>query len=107
MVEPSRDWQEVLASVEQDLGAWQAAHPAATLTEMEQAVDQRLREARTRILGDLTGAVQPTATCPRCGDPLVRRGVHTRSLTTPGDQPLSLTRPYATCPACGTGLFPP
>lgn len=96
-----------MVEVEQEVRVWQAAHPTATLAEMERALDQQLRPVRARLLADLAAAAPPAELCPTCGERLVGRGLRTRTLTTQGDEPLALTRRYASCPACGAGLFPP
>lgn len=101
--EPDR-WQHL----EAELHTWRDAHPAATFTELEAAVDARLDALRATLLGDLASEGPITEErCPHCGGPLVTRGRHRRSLVTDGGQTVAVTRPYATCPVCGTGLFPP
>lgn len=85
-----------------------AAHPEATLSELEAALDARLDAARAAVLMELVADEPlPPATCPSCGGPLNRRGQQTRSLTTRGGEALTLKRDYLTCPVCGDGLFPP
>ncbi len=96
------------AGVDAEVRAWRRAHPAATLTEIEQEVDSRLRAVRAALLAEVAGDVAlDEVRCPACGGPLVARGPRTRTLATHGDELLALTRGYATCSACGTGLFPP
>ena len=91
-----------------DLRRWRRAHPDATLTEIEQALDARLDAARAGLLAEVAGDVpEDEERCPGCGERLVRRGVRTRTLRTRGDAPLELTRAYLSCPACGAGLSPP
>jgi len=97
-----------MTAIESDLRRWRAAHPKATFTEIEQAVDVRLRDVRAGLLAGLaTEADDADLPCPACGARLIRRGTQTRTLWTQGEAPVALTRPSATCPACGTGLFPP
>lgn len=100
-------WQAPLVAMGQAVDAWGSAHPEATLTEIEQAVDQQMRVVRAQMIADLAGSVTPVDTCPTCGEHLLRRGVHTRTLLSADEQPLPLTRDYATCSGCGAGLFPP
>ncbi len=91
-----------------DLRLWRRAHPDATLTEIEQALDERLDAARAGLLAEVAGDLpDEEERCPDCGARLVRRGARTRTLRTRGDIPLELTRPYLHCPACGAGLSPP
>ena len=97
-----------LAMVRDQMQAWRACHPRATLTEIEQELDRLLHAARASILTEVaTSTGADLGTCPDCGGPLVRRGTRTRTLTTTGDAALTLRRPYTTCLACGAGLFPP
>ncbi len=95
---------------------WREQHPDATLTDIEQALDDRWYRVRARMLQALalereaatwqvTGADRPT--CPDCGRKLIRRGRQPRQLQTHGGQNLTLTRSYGYCPACKKGHFPP
>lgn len=91
-----------------DLRAWRRAHPDATLTEIEHALDARLDPVRATVLAAVAADVPDDAVrCPDCGERLRPRGMRTRTLRTAGDAELALTRPYLTCPACRIGLFPP
>jgi YgiT-type zinc finger domain-containing protein len=110
-------WQELIEDVLTGMQDWRTAHPQASFAEIESAVDERLAGVRARMLeaaalasraadvGALAEAERPR--CPECGQPLVERGRHTRTLTAAGDQAVHLERSYAVCPSCGTGLFPP
>ncbi len=104
--DPAQD-DSTMTAMDSALRRWSAAHPDATFTEIEQAVDAQLRAVRAGLLANLAGADDPDLPCPDCGARLIRRGTHTRTLWTQGDVPVALTRSYATCPVCGTGLFPP
>ena len=105
MSDESGRWQAAMATIETDLRRWRAAHPAATLTEIDQALDTRLAAARADLLAEVAAATaDPSPRCPACGGALVQRGRRPR---TQGDAPLTLTRPYLSCPACGSGVFPP
>jgi hypothetical protein len=95
---------------------WRLQHPDATLTEIEQALDERWYRLRARMLHDLalhreaanwqaTASDRPT--CPDCGRTLIRRGRQPRQLKTHGGHELTLTRSYGYCPNCKKGLFPP
>ena len=100
-------------AVAQEVATWRRAHPRATLTEIELAVEAAVSRLQGRLVEDLAKgvgaeelAVQPT--CPRCGGPLVRRGRHKREvLLARRETPLRLEREYYACSSCGTGLFPP
>jgi hypothetical protein len=109
-------WQREAAALIRRLRVWRQQHPRATLTEMETALDERLSGLRVRLLEDLAlasaaaevgGRSAKRAPCPTCGQPLERRGRHTREVVTHGGRVLRLAREYAVCPSCGDGLFPP
>jgi len=95
---------------------WRLQHPDATITEIEQALDERWYRLRARMLQDLAlereaanwqdgAADRPT--CLDCGRPLIRRGRQPRTLRTHGGQQVTLTRSYGYCPSCKKGHFPP
>lgn len=101
-------WQVASAQTEEEVRAWRRAHPKANMTEIEQAFDRRLAQARANLLAEIAADVPEGAEqCRRCGGPLVRRGKRTRMLRTTGDAEVALTRDYLSCPACGAGVFPP
>lgn len=96
---------------------WRLAHPKATLTEIEAALDERLEKVRARMLED-TAQVSAAADiarakaeeaphCPGCGGKLQDQGQDTRQVTTQGNRTITLRRSYGLCPRCGTRLFPP
>lgn len=111
-------WEELSRVVQTDLAAWRAAHPRATLAEIEAAVGEATRRLQARYLHDLVAA-SPSAdlaatppaerpACPRCGGRLVPRGQGERAVLTPGQpEPVAIRRSYAVCAGCGAGLFPP
>jgi predicted RNA-binding Zn-ribbon protein involved in translation (DUF1610 family) len=95
---------------------WRLQHPDATLTEIEQVLDERWYRLRARMLQDLalereSANWQATASgrpsCPECGRTLIRRGRQPRQLKTHGGHELTLTRSYGYCPSCKKGHFPP
>src|SRR6476659_7857228 len=95
---------------------WRLQHPDATLTEIEQALDQRWYRLRARMVEHLAlereAAHWPSnaphrPTCPACGRTLILRGRQPRQLKTHGGHELTLTRTYGYCPSCKKGLFPP
>ena len=110
---PRDRWLAEAAARFAALDEWRQAHPHATWTELETAVDAQLGALRAQVLGETALASDATAlgperpACPECGARLVRAGTHRRTLRSEGDQPVTLERSYARCPACGTGLFPP
>jgi ribosomal protein L34E len=95
---------------------WRAAHPRATLTEIELEIDQRLDRLRARMVEDTALASRQTEwragqaeapRCPDCDQPLQSAGKRRRRVQTRGQQELTLARQYGVCPACGRGSFPP
>ena len=110
-------WRQLSEQVLSEMQTWRAAHPRATLAEIETEAETRVVRLRARLVED-TALASPRRdwteqesgerpACPACRHPLQARGLDTRRLTVPGDQPIALTRRYGTCSACGTGLFPP
>jgi hypothetical protein len=116
-----REASEVLAEKEADVHAdllrWRAAHPQATLTEIELAVEAAVQRLRAHYLAEVvapTPGTDPSAVpapppgCPHCGGVLQPRGRRTRAVLTPGQpDPVHLARPYCVCAGCGAGVFPP
>jgi ribosomal protein S27AE len=117
--EPIRvgQWSEAAESVWTGMADWRAAHPKATFSEIEAALDERLNQVRARVLADLamasaasdvagaSAAERPR--CDRCGGELQARGPSERTLLTQGGAEVRLRRSYAACPRCGDGSFPP
>ena len=111
-----RRWQRLAAEVMSGMKEWRFQHPRATLSEIEQALDQRLGEMRARMLEDIalaSAAAQlehetgERVVCRQCGQALELRGEQTRQMQTHYQQELILARSYGTCPRCGAGFFPP
>jgi hypothetical protein len=114
---PQDQWTALSAEVISSMADWRAAHPRASLTEIEAALDERLARLRARMLQD-TALHSPQThwastppedqpRCPECRHPLQPTGTATRHLQTHGGQELVLPRQYGTCSACGAGVFPP
>jgi len=110
-------WPVTAEDVFTGLADWRAAHPRATLQEIERTLDERLAVLRARMREDLALASKQAdvealpeeerPACPACGGRIEARGAKTRRLTTTYNRPISLTRSDAVCPPCGTGLVPP
>lgn len=110
-------WAGDAESVWIGMADWRAAHPKATFSEIEAALDERLSQVRARVLADLAlasaaaevtaEAVEERPRCAGCGTVLQGRGASDRTLLTQGGAEVRLTRTYATCPTCGDGSFPP
>jgi hypothetical protein len=109
-------WRELSEQVLSEMQTWRGTHPRATLAQIEAEAEARVVRLRARLVEDTAlaspvrdwteGEAADRPCCPRCGHSLQARGVDTRRLTLPGDQPIELTRRYGSCSACGTGLFP-
>lgn len=99
------------------MAQWRVEHPRATLSEIEDALDERMAPLRSRMLGDtvMTSAAARFARapatqrpkCPECGERMLSRGVRERSLATEHGQELRIRRSYGHCPSCGVEFFPP
>ncbi len=105
-------WDATLAQARVALRRWRAAHPQATFTQIEVAVDAEMQRVRAQLVTEAAGAQAGRgeagdAVCPTCGERLHARGSRTRTVTVAGDEAVTLRRAYLVCPACGTGLFPP
>ncbi len=111
------EWYRLAEEVFTGLKEWRIQHPKATFNEIEQVLDERLSQVRTRMLQDMALAsaaanIQQAAdedkpVCPQCDEVLQARGRHKRELTTHQNRVVELERSYGVCPACGTGFFPP
>jgi hypothetical protein len=106
-------WDLAGRAVAQEVAAWRRAHPRATLTEIELAVEAVVSRLQGRLVEDLANGVgaEPAVerpTCPDCGQPMRPRGRQKREvLVARRATPLPLEREYWGCSSCGTGLFPP
>ena len=93
------------------LKAWRQAHPRATLTEIEEAVEAELAKIRNEWVAELAQAGEESETetpiCPQCGEAMVKNGRRKRRLKSKEGQTLQLERQQWRCLECGTTLFPP
>lgn len=115
--ELEKRWMELGEEAFTGIAEWRLAHPKATLSEIEAAIDERLSRVRARMLQDaaLASAARDVRTaspeerprCPDCGELLEAHGREERKLTTTYDRTISLNRSYAVCPKCRAGFFPP
>ena len=81
---------------------WRAAHPAATLAEIEQAVDWRLSADRAAVIT----ATATASVCGECNRPFQRVGTRSRQVRTAQEGELRFTEPAWRCPGCGAGVPP-
>ena len=111
------EWGPEVAAMVSGFEEWRLAHPRATLTEIEDALDARWAVARARLVTEaaLASAAADLRTvpprerpcCPACGGVMALRGPEVRTLTTTYEQPVSLRRHYLVCTTCQEVLFPP
>ena len=110
-------WATEVTAIVSGFREWRLAHPRATLTEIETALDAQWAVARARLVTDAAlasaaanlGVVPPAdrPRCPTCDGLMTIHGPETRTLTTSYEQPVPLRRHYAICAACDAALFPP
>jgi hypothetical protein len=91
-------------------------NPTATLTEIENAVDDELSVARIELIEELALQARsrdlreiPLAErlkCPECGRPVVANGKQSRTLTTNHDKHIDLERSKAYCKYCEVSFSP-
>ncbi len=112
--EMSQQWQRSSQQASQSIAQWRAAHPEATLAEIEAAVDEQMNRLRAGMIEEVAqaspleqaGSGQQASQCPQCGERMQARGKHQRRLQTHGGHQVCLTRQYLSCPACGYSFFP-
>jgi RNase P subunit RPR2 len=109
-----KQWEEEGEDVFATVAQWRAAHPTATLAEIEQAVDEQMNRLRARLIeqsAQASASAESEASqglvCAQCGQPLQARGKARRTWQTQGGQQVEVERTYVTCPQCGGGFFPP
>ncbi len=113
--EMSQQWQQSSQQAGQAIAHWRAAHPEATLAEIEAAVDEQMNRLRAGMIEEVAqaspleqaDAEQHSKKCPQCGERMQARGKHQRRLQTQGGHQVRLSRQYLSCPGCGYSFFPP
>ena len=80
MSEERDKWRDLQDKNNAAIEEWQREHPEATLTEIEEAVDSRIADVRTRMVEELAQggrtaklarpAKEERPECPRCGQPV-------------------------------------
>lgn len=90
---------------------WRHDHPKATLTEIEDTIDQAWAQLRQKIVAELIEETAPQAETvihyPECKATMVKNGKKKRKLVIKGGEEVSIERQQMRCLACGTTLFPP
>jgi len=89
--------------------AWRAAHPRATLAEMEDEATRQVAGLRRDLMAAVLTPDEDVgpAPCPTCGQPMRPNGSATRTVTTQQGHPLVVQDTRLRCSACGTELSPP
>lgn len=98
-----------MSALEARLSRWHQAHPDATFTDMENAVDVELTRLRRELLGGLAVERETSEpqSCPACGWQMVRNGRKQRQVRTKDNEVLTVVRVQWRCLECGMTLFPP
>lgn len=116
MSEQGDKWGELHEKISEAIKEWRRAHPEATLTEIEEAVDGRVSEMRRQMVEDLAQegrtadlsrlTKEERPRCPRCGQPAAANGKGKRKLKTYYGQSIELERHQAYCSHCEVTFFP-
>lgn len=117
MSDQEKNWDELFAKIRQAIREWRTENPTATLTEIEDKVDNELAEVRVEMVTDLAhaGRMQELRdmprserpNCPVCGQKTVANGKGSRRLVTTYEKEIALKRSRAHCPHCQVSFFPP
>ena len=109
-----QEWKGLSEEIMDGVAEWRAAHPKATLREIEAEIDQRLSGLRAKMLSDTANQsvradweAAEGVVCPECGAKLIKKGKKKRILLTRDGREIELVRDYGVCVACGQGIFPP
>jgi hypothetical protein len=116
MSERDADWDDLVRRIRKAVQEWRDENPTASLTEIENAVDEELSVARVELIEELALrgrsrdlrvlAPSERPKCPECGRPVVANGRQSRTLTTNHDKQIQLERSKAYCKHCQVSFFP-
>lgn len=111
--ESQRIYDEIVTGMRE----WRAAHPKATLREIELQARKRVSRLEVYLIEESALESQARAwtgqspeqrpKCPHCGEPLLARGKQVRHFQATAAREVKLERTSETCPPCETGFFPP
>lgn len=111
------EWVRKFRRASSEISDWRVQHPRATLTEIENTVDEELAKVRAAMIQELALEsaltdikrlpVEERPKCPQCGRPLVSNGKQERRLTTTYEQGVELERSKGYCKSCRASYFPP
>jgi uncharacterized protein with PIN domain len=111
------EWVSKFRKASSEISDWRSQHPRASLTDIENTVDEELAKVRAAMIQEL--ALESAMTdikqlpaeerpkCPKCGRPLVSNGKQKRKITTTYDQSVELERSKGYCSHCRVSYFPP
>ena len=109
-------WDELYEEATREVQRWRQKHKKATLTEIENTVDNELAKMRARMIQDLalasgtadlrSMAKEERPKCPQCGRPLAANGQQERGLVTDYEQEVELKRSKGYCRHCKLSFFP-
>jgi len=112
--ELEQEWNGRSAEIMAGVAQWRAAHPKATLREIEAEIDQQLSGLRAKMIADTANQSARARwegaegeVCPECRAKLIKKGKKKRGLLTKDGREIELERDYGVCAACGRGFFPP
>ena len=108
-------WTAQTEAVITEIAAWGREHPRATLSEIEDAIDEQVARLRQHLVEERIQAhaladearSRERSICPGCGGAIQSHGKKRRTLTTKQGGALDVERTYWWCPRCRAGLFPP
>lgn len=108
-------WKGMSEGILEGIAKWREQHPKATMREIEEEIDRQLSELRTKMISDTASQSGQAdwkkgsreSVCPKCREPLEKKGKKKRKLQTQGGREVELIREYGVCPKCGEGIFPP
>jgi predicted RNA-binding Zn-ribbon protein involved in translation (DUF1610 family) len=108
------EWNGMSTEIMAGVAEWRAAHPQATLREIEAEIDKQLSRLRAKMITDTANQSARARwegvegeVCPECGAKLIKKGKKKRALLTKDGREIELSREYGVCAACGRGVFPP
>lgn len=111
-----KNWDELYEEASRKVLRWRGEHKKATLTKIENMVDNELAKMRARMIQDLalasetadirSMAKEERPKCPQCDRPLVANGQQKRELVTDYEQEVVLKRSKGYCRQCKLSFFP-
>ena len=112
-----KKWDELYEEASGEVLRWRRKHKKATLTEIEETVDNELARMRAQMIQDLalasktaewrSKAEEERPKCPQCSRRLAANGRQKRELTTDHEQGVKLKRSKGYCRHCKLSFFPP